>query len=89
MSCEKRLREARKIAEREMERRGLDLAVAVRRGAHPRLELSAPGGSWSRFVILAGTPSCHRWPFHLRRNLRRVLADLAAAAANDRGAPGC
>lgn len=89
MSCLKILREARKLAEREIEKYGLSLSVVVRRGTHPQLVLATPGGQRSQFVVLAGTPSCSRWQLNLRRDLRQVLRRLEAQAANDRGAPEC
>lgn len=89
MSPNKVIRDAQKLALRELKEYGLDLTVVVLRGGHPRLVLSNPCGQLSQFVVFAGTPSCRRWLAHLRRDLRHVLSGLRAAAANDDRVPGC
>lgn len=73
MSINKRMRDAKALAEAELARRALDLKVIPQRGAHSRLVLCSRDGQRIMPVIFSSTPSCHRWLEHLRKDLRRAL----------------
>jgi len=83
MSYRKVLRDARVMAYREIARLMLDLVVVIRCDSHARLIISTPDGRFSRFVVFASTPSCNRWLVHLKKDLRRVLAQFEAPFGNE------
>ena len=81
MSINKRMRDAITLAERELAEGTLDLKISLRLSSHARLVLSTRDGRQRREVVFASTPSCPRWMVHLRKDLRRVLRQFAAASA--------
>jgi hypothetical protein len=76
MSIKKRERDALALAECELAQRTLDVVVTLGRSKHACLRITARDGRMARKVIFASTPSCDRWLVHLKKDLRRVLAQF-------------
>ena len=61
-------------------RRDIEVSRILKR-KHNFIQLRHVKTGVTRKVVFSSTPSCHRWLFHLKKDLRRVVRDIEESSS--------